>query len=322
VNVLERYLSRDRLRLVDVGARGGIAARWNPFTNVLDVTAFEPEPDECERLNREAGSLPYPIRYVPAALGRESAQAVPLHITNWPVASGIYQPNADFLRSFPEAAKLFAVQSVEKVSLTMLDELAPREGITADCLKVDVEGAALDVLLGATSTLQDTLVLEVEAELNPFFEGEALFPEVDSHLRECGWMLLGLRRTSWRRGTRRDPAASGLGGQIVAVDALYWNDSLIRRGLSLRRELKLLVCLAAYLQMDAVLARLDGSPPPLSELSAAEAAELQDLLVPSQARLRRLAHRLFARYSSAQRRAFADRLQTGDATVWEDPHFF
>jgi FkbM family methyltransferase len=322
MTILDDHLSEDRLRLVDVGARGGIASRWERFTSVLDVTAFEPERDECDRLNREADSLPYPIRYLPAALGRESAEAVPLHITNWPVASSIYKPNQDFLRSFPEAAKLFAVRSAETVSVTTLDEVARREGVTADCLKIDVEGAALDVLVGAESTLGGTLILEVEAELNPLFEGEPLFPEIDSHLRERGWALLGLRRTSWRRGTRRISDASGLGGQIVAVDALYWNDPLIRQGLSLARELKLLVCLAAYLQMDAVLARLDESALLASELSPAEITELRLLLVPVRGGLRRLTGRLFARYGSAERRAFADRLQRGDATVWEDPHFF
>jgi hypothetical protein len=79
MTVLDRYLHNDRLPLVDVGARGGIASRWDRFLSVLDVTAFEPDSAECERLNRDAASLPYPIRYLPAALGRESDDAVPFH---------------------------------------------------------------------------------------------------------------------------------------------------------------------------------------------------------------------------------------------------
>ena len=50
--------------------------------------------------------------------------------------------NAEFLRSFPEAEKLFGVQQVETMAATTLDEVARREGVAADCLKVDVEGAA------------------------------------------------------------------------------------------------------------------------------------------------------------------------------------
>jgi FkbM family methyltransferase len=321
VTVLDTHLGDDRLRLVDVGARGGIAPRWERFTSALDVTAFEPEPDECERLNREAGSLSYPIRYLPVALGKESRDAVPLHVTNWPVASSVHRPNQEFLRSFPDAEKLFAVHQVETIATTTLDDVAERESLVADCLKVDVEGAALDVLIGAERTLGDALVLEVEAELNPVFSGEALFPAVDSHLRERGWMLQGLRRTSWRRGSQLDQSPSGLGGQLVQVDALYCNDELIGRGLSLARELKLLVVLAAYLQMDAVLIRL-GELRRGDGISDGEIDELERLLVPRPGYITRLAMRILGGSSSARRRALADRLQPGDATVWEDPHFF
>jgi FkbM family methyltransferase len=321
VTVLDRYLGGDRLRLVDVGARGGIASRWDRFVSVLDVTAFEPESAECERLNREADSLPYPIRYLPVALGKEPSDAVPLHVTNWPVASSVNRPNEEFLRSFPVAEKLFAVRQVETISVTTLDGIAQQEGLDADCLKVDVEGAALDVLIGADRTLRDALVLEVEAELNPLFTGEALFPAVDLHLRERGWVLQGVRRTSWRRGGQLDTSRSGLGGQIVQLDALYCNDDLISPGLSLSRELKLLVILAVYLQIDAVLTRLEELRHG-GTMSDGDIGELERLLVPRSGPVRRLVRRVIGGSSSVRRRALADRLQRGDATVWEDPHFF
>ena len=94
-------------------------------------------------------------------------------------------------------------------------------------------------------------------ELNPLFEGQPLFADIDAHLRERGWALQGLRRTSWRRGARLDPAESADGGQIVAADALYLGPAA-RAELRLERELKLLVAMAAYRQADFVLARLRG----------------------------------------------------------------
>jgi FkbM family methyltransferase len=323
VTVLDKRLRDGRLRLVDVGARGGIAPRWQRFAGLIEVTAFEPEPAECERLNREAAALPYPIRHLPVALGGERSDSVPFYVTAWPVASSVRRPNAGFLRSFPTAQSLLDVRRVEEVSVTTLDEVAEREGLTADCLKVDVEGAALEVLAGAEASLRGTLVLEVEADVNPLFEGEALFPAVDSHMRERGWALQGLRRTSWRRGEPLEPAASGLGGQIVSVDALYANERLIGGGLSLARELKLLVILAAYLQMDAVHDRLARSPALTEGLAPAEREELQRVLAPPDSgALWRLARRAFARLGPARRRALADRMQRGDASAWEDPHFF
>ena len=322
MSVLERHLRDDRLRLVDVGARGGVAPRWERFSRVLEVTAFEPDARECERLNQDAGSIPYPIRFLPVALGRQAAENVPFHVTSWPVASSIYRPNPDFLRGFPEAEKLFEVQRVETIAVETLDQVARREGLVADCLKVDVEGAALDVLEGADATLTETLVLEVEAELNRVFDGEALFPAVDSFLRERGWMLQGLRRTSWRRGERRDRSESGLGGQIVSIDALYSNDALFKRGVDLARELKLLVILSAYQQMDAVLGRLDDLRSRPGYLTSDDLDELRSLLAPPRDSSARIDETSLAGLDSGERRALADSLQPGDATAWEDPHFF
>ena len=43
MSVLDSHLGDDRLRLADVGARGGVASRWQRFWSVLEVTAFEPD---------------------------------------------------------------------------------------------------------------------------------------------------------------------------------------------------------------------------------------------------------------------------------------
>lgn len=87
VAVRERQLGDDRLRIVDVGARGGLDPRWERFHPVLELVAFEPDPDECERLNRGAASLPYPARFLPHAVWREANDEVPFHVVTWPVAS-------------------------------------------------------------------------------------------------------------------------------------------------------------------------------------------------------------------------------------------
>ena len=299
--VLDEYLGADRLRLLDVGARDGVDARWDRFAAVIDVTAFEPDEAECERLNRESGALAYPARFLPHALWREVADDVPFHVANWPVASGLYPPNEEFLRSFPEARALLATREVRGISTSTLDRVREEKGFGCDVLKLDVEGAELDVLRGGDEVLAQALALEVEVELNPLFEGQPLFADIDAHLRERGWALQGLRRTSWRRGARLDPAESADGGQIVAADALYLGPAA-RAELRLERELKLLVAMAAYRQADFVLARLRGGAVITRELSPAERGELEVLLAP--------------------RPSDGDGAQPGDATVWQDRDFF
>ena len=90
----------------------------------------------------------------------------------------------------------------------------------------------------------------------------------------------------------------------------------------MNQELKFLMMLSAYLQADALLARIADSGPLAEGLTGAELAELKGFLIPPASRIARVGRRAFARLDSARRRALADRLQPGDATVWEDPHFF
>jgi FkbM family methyltransferase len=321
VSLLETRLKGDRLRLFDVGARGGIDARWHKYTAYLEVVAFEPDPEECAGLNRAAASLPYPVRFINGALWREARSDVPFHVANWEVASSLYPPNAEFLSSFPDAAALLATKERRSISTTTLDEVHRTEGLAADCLKLDVEGAELDVLVGGEGVLGEALVLEVEVEFSPVFRGQPMFWDVDAHLRERGWRLLGLRRNSWRRTPEASTKAPGYGGQLIAADALYVNESAISGDLELNRELKLLVMLAAYFQWDLVLDRLKGSPA-LAELSDRDRAELTRTLIPRTGALRRVLWRLTRRLSSDRRRALADALQRPDARAWQDPHFF
>jgi FkbM family methyltransferase len=321
VSLLETRLERDRLRLFDVGARGGLDPRWRRYAAYLEVVAFEPDQDECDRLNREAASLPYPARFLNRALWKDVRSDVPFHVANWEVASSIYPPNPAFLSSFPGAAALLGTKERRRVSTTTLDEVHRTEGLAPDCLKLDVEGAELDVLVGGDGALGEALVLEIEVEFSPVFSGQPMFWDVDAHLRERGWTLLGLRRNSWRRIPQASTSAPGYGGQLIAADALYANGNAISGALELNRELKLIVILAAYLQWDLVFDRVANSPA-LADLSDRDRAELTGALIPGGGPLRRVLWGIGRRLGSDRRRALADALQPPDARAWQDPHFF
>lgn len=301
MDVIERHLRGDRLRLVDVGARDGIDPRWDRFAAVIEATAFEPDEAECERLAAAAGSLSYPVRFVPQALWREVADGVPFHVARWRVASSLYPPNEEFLRAFPLARALLATEEVRAISTTTLDRACAEHEVGCDVLKVDVEGAELDVLRGGESVLAGALGLEVEVELNPIFAGQPLFADLDAHLRARDWALQGLRRTSWPRGVAQQEGESDAGGQIVSADALYLSAAAAGE-LDLSRELKLLVIAAAYGQHDLVRMRLRSSGALADSLSPGELAELGATL--------------------ARPPAGDVRPRAGGATAWQDAEFF
>jgi FkbM family methyltransferase len=318
--VLGARLCEDRLRLFDVGARGGAHPRWDRFASCIELMGFEPDPAECERLNGEAPGLPYPARFLPHALWREARTDLPFYVCRWEVASGVYPPNPDFLRDFPEAAQLLTVVDRRTIAATTLDEVVSELGRAPDCLKLDAEGAELDILLGGTRALEGTIAIEVEVEFNPVFAGQPLFADVDAHLRDVGWVLFGLRRNSWRRA-RTTALGRGYGGQLVAGDALYVRRDALEENEDLERELKLLVVLAAYLEWDIVGRRL-AETPALRSLSSAELRQVARELEPPPRLAGRIARALLRRVDSERRRSLADSLQRGDSTVWQDPHFF
>ena len=102
-------LRTEPLRLFDVGARGGspsAGASWSPTWSWF---GFEPDPEECERLDRGAGERE---RYIPCALGAARAR-VPFHVAAWPVASSIYPPDPAFIAGFADGDLLRTVETRE-----------------------------------------------------------------------------------------------------------------------------------------------------------------------------------------------------------------
>jgi FkbM family methyltransferase len=321
ISAFDKHLAADRLRLFDVGARGGLDPRWAPFLAYIDAVGFEPDPAECERLNRTAASHDTPVRFLPYALaGRK--EEVTFYEANWPPASSLYPPNDDFLRPFPFASQLLGVKRERRIAAVSLDQACRSEGLWPDYLKLDVEGAELQVLEGGDQATRNTLVLDLEVEFAPLRAGQPLFADVDIHLRERGWSLLGLRRIHWRRNAGLDPRGTGYGGQLTQADALYYNVPLVRAGLSEAMALKLVLILAAYRQLDLALELLRAPAGALSVLTGAERAELEQLVLDRPNVLIRLARRVSRRLDSQRRRALVDALQPGDATMWQDSHFF
>ena len=272
-------------------------------------------------LNREAASNDPPIRFLPYALAGRNDE-VTFDEANWPPASSIYPPNDEFLRPFPYASQLLSVKDSRRIDAVSLDEVCRTEDIWPDYLKIDVEGAELQVLEGGERASGETLVLELEVEFAPLRAGQPLFANVDAHLRGRGWCLLGLRRVHWRRSAGLDPRATGYGGQLIQADALYYNAPLLNEGLSQTRALKLVLILSAYRQVDLALGLLRAPGGALGGLSASERTEVELLVLTRPTLLARLARRVSRRLDAERRRALVDALQPGDATIWHDPHFF
>ncbi len=265
----------ERLKLIDVGARGGIDTRWKPYYEHLEVVGFEPDPDECAALN--AKQFPYSIVFHPEALGARDNEEATLHICKSPGCSSLLEPNMKLCGSYPYG-EFMEVVGKQMVTLNRMDTIC--KDFQPDLLKVDTQGTELDVLVGAGKLLDNVLAVELEVEFVSQYQDQALFADVDAFMRQQGFVLRGIRRTYWRE--KADHAHS-FGGQLIHGDALYLRPE--RMDCS-----KGHIILAAYRQFDM-----------LASFGAKH-------LIPKEPMLLRIASRILSGFRNREIRRFVDRL--------------
>lgn len=177
------------LTVVDVGARWGVADRWAELAPNLRIYGFDPDPEECGRLNAAAMAAgDTTTTYIPLALGSNNGSEV-LYLTRSPGCSSIYPPMSILAGRLPELACIMPIGTSE-VTITTLDSWCRANNVTTvDAMKLDTQGSELGVLQGAEHTLQTVQLLEIEVEFNPTYHGQPLFGDVDAYLRARGFLL-------------------------------------------------------------------------------------------------------------------------------------
>jgi len=94
------------------------------------------------------------------------------------MCSSLYQPNEDLLKVYQnlEVAMLKSVDSIETVSM---DFFCDKNGIDdIDFIKIDIQGAELDVFRGGTKTLEKVTAIVSEVEFVPLYKDQPLFGDV------------------------------------------------------------------------------------------------------------------------------------------------
>lgn len=162
-----------RLSLVDVGAAGGLQARWVPFVDSLDVTMIEPSQAEASRLR----NLFPNFRIIEEALYHKSG-VHELNVTRFPECSSLLEPNCEELGRY-RAAPLFEVVERVDVFCERYDTLhangvAPKP----DVIKLDVQGAEYEALEGFGDLLSECIGIELETHFYEIYKGQKLIGDI------------------------------------------------------------------------------------------------------------------------------------------------
>ncbi len=186
-NFLIKLLDAGRpMQIADVGARltGGPGAPYDMLMKLgaAELSAFEPDADALAQL--QAADL-VNTKIFPHAVGKPGPATFYSHQIG--TLSSIYrikETAAAYL-----GKNFWARRKIEEIpmDLVSLDTIAdfPR----LDLLKMDAQGAELDILRGAKDTLAQAVVVIPEVRFYQMYHDEPMWADVDSELRGQGFVL-------------------------------------------------------------------------------------------------------------------------------------
>ena len=234
---LTQYLNQvfrgQPLVLVDIGARWGISKQWEAFGESLRAFCFEPDKEECDRLNGQCQSN---IKFIPEAIGASNGMAT-LYDTRFNASSGLYKVNDKFFGRLMNRDNA-TVLNTRQVRLKTFDLVREEYEIPEpDFIKLDVEGAELEIL--KATDLSSTFGFFTEFRFHREINGSPPFYELDNYARSQGFMLYDIQvgrqsrktlpypgpRMNWNTGERF--YASTVRGQVMDGDALYLRDPML-----------------------------------------------------------------------------------------------
>ena len=158
------------------------------------------------------------------ALGQTADQR-PLYLTRSPGCISLIESNPEIYKRYGREA-LFAVEGTTDVATLGLDQVAKQYGFgSATYLKLDIQGAELEVLRTGTRLLEESLTaIRTEVEFQQIYCGQPLFRDVDAFLADQGFVLAGFHHpTSWSLQATGKSSVSGADclGDLIHADAFY-----------------------------------------------------------------------------------------------------
>jgi FkbM family methyltransferase len=236
---LDRFLSAEPIVLVDVGARGGAPPELESMGSYVRHIGFEPDPDECLRLNSSGSG-----EFLPLLIGANDG-AQRLHLYNDRDYSSTYELAERYTRLFVSDLRMDS--TVEGTASTLDSFVADHPDLCPDFLKLDVQGSELAVLQGGEQTLKRTGLVEVEVEFIEMYTGQPLFHDVTAFMLDRGFELLYLNRMFM---TRREIYDGPSRGQLLCGDALFGKSESACSNMTLTQMAKYVVLLIQLGHLD------------------------------------------------------------------------
>ncbi len=199
--------------IFDVGANVGLLTKqFHFYYPEATIFSFEPQSSVFARLEAELSRAPFSqavangqIRLFKQGLASASTE-VDLHLTAHPDSSSIIPISTERYALAPE---LYTTVGVERISLTTLDAFVSDQHLSSiDILKIDVEGAYYDVLVGGRIALKNADVVYIEIDFVCKGRKNRDWIDTVTLLHDSGLYLTSLR-------------SGGNGGEVFSMRAAW-----------------------------------------------------------------------------------------------------
>lgn len=171
--------------ILEIGALP-LEGEVEPFHKFLElfpnsqIIAFEVDEKLCEDLNKKA---PPGLTYHPIALALNEGEHK-FYETNHPMCCSLYKPNEELNNMYNnlEVANLKSETTINAVSLDHFTKINNIDSV--DMIKIDIQGAELDVFRGGVNSLKNITTIVSEVEFIKLYIDQPLFGDVCSFLAE------------------------------------------------------------------------------------------------------------------------------------------
>lgn len=250
--------------VMDVGARGGADEALLPLAWASRIVCFEPDRAEADLLARTGDPRWRQFSVLPFAVGGVTGLQQ-LSVPDDAEGASLLRHNAAMVERFG-TEHLHASRKTVPVETWTLNDLAGAGHIgRVDFMKLDVEGAELDILKAGTAVLENCVALKVECSFLDQRVDQPLIWDVLQFLTRTGFEVVDLQDVHrWRRRNlpghpyRVRAAMEYSRGQVAQCDVM-----LLRAATHIRDEeqaLRLVVLAAAMGFFDYAVTLLRGRP--------------------------------------------------------------
>lgn len=229
-SILHNTFSQKPYGFVDVGARGGIHSVVEPLAKHTSVLAFEPDCDECEKVQKKAENLNVwaNLKAEPKGLYDNKGKQK-LYLTYKATNSSLLPGNYPFLSRYNMI--MFDQIGHTIVDTIRLDSILFEEknicNYWGELIKLDTQGTEFEILQGAIKTLTErTVAIVCEVAFAEVYQNQKFFSDIELFLRQHGFSFYGFISSVLRSRKQIDKLREIGRERYIYADAVFFKDPL------------------------------------------------------------------------------------------------